>query len=460
VSKLNGNNKRVGPTILLRVMAGDTLTASTYTWYSGTPQAPGTQPSLLNSIGTLFADGVLGVPGSKFIQVQEGALTTAAGPALTSFLSAKDAAYSSAAPKAFLNWALLDDRFNYVTGGVTQVPVITSGQNKQVITSNLPSVIPKNGYLYIYVSNESLQDVFFDNVTIQHHRGPLLGEDHYYSFGLAMAGISSQAAGKLENKLKYNGKEIQHKEFSDGSGLEWTDYGARMYDNQIGRWMVIDPLSQKYRALSPYDYVADDPLKLIDPNGKVIAIAYVDKDGKKQTAYFDYDKGIAENKKGEEVKNDFVDNVVKSLDYVKNNNADEKGIIKALVDKKKTVTIKFTTEKNHPIGGTTVYFNPNSGTKVFQDNNHVETGKYISPALGLFHDLGHAYDRITYGNKTVDLQTASTFKDNDPDRKYDNQEEKHVIQDFENPAAVKLGEPVRTNHDGEDRPVSDPLQHN
>lgn len=47
-------------------------------------------------------------------------------------------------------------------------------------------------------------------------------------------------------------------------GLDWLDYGARNYNPQLGRWMNVDPMAE---FASPYTYVGNNPVNLIDPTG-------------------------------------------------------------------------------------------------------------------------------------------------------------------------------------------------
>jgi len=70
---------------------------------------------------------------------------------------------------------------------------------------------------------------------------------------------------ELDYRYKYNGKELQ-----DELGLNVYAYGWRDYDPSLGRWNVIDQLSEKYYKISPYAYVANNPITTIDPDGRYL----------------------------------------------------------------------------------------------------------------------------------------------------------------------------------------------
>ena len=104
-----------------------------------------------------------------------------------------------------------------------------------------------------------VQDHLGNNRVVVDQSGNVEEVNHYYPFG----GLLSSSVSNAVQPYKYNGKELDRK-----NGLDWYDYGARMYDAALGRWHAVDPMSEKYYSWSPYTYCKNNPVLRIDLDGK------------------------------------------------------------------------------------------------------------------------------------------------------------------------------------------------
>lgn len=137
--------------------------------------------------------------------------------------------------------------------------------NKQGSSPIIEMISTGDGYLQnnsgTYTFHYYITD-HLGNVRTVYKRGTsstvpeIVQKQDYYPFGKAKALVT----GGINHYL-YNGKE-RLSEIRDQ-----LDYGARFYDPEIGRWKVVDPLSEKYGSVSPYAYALNDPIYYIDPNG-------------------------------------------------------------------------------------------------------------------------------------------------------------------------------------------------
>ncbi|WP_218150427.1 DUF6443 domain-containing protein [Chitinophaga arvensicola] len=421
-----GNGKKIGPSLVLRVMAGDTIDIGAKAFYKS--QGPTETTSKETPAVNILADLVQTFSGGTSTS---GEHAVAAQDPVTPFnstfynedyrrLKEKNPDQPDAdRPKAYLNFVLFDDQFKLVDGNSGVKQVKATPDELQTLAQD-KMVMEKSGFLYVYTSNEGTQEVYFDNLVVAQASGPVLEETHYYPFGLAMAGISSNAlkgSNYAENRLKYNGKELQSKEFGNGSGLEWYDYGARMYDAQIGRFHIQDRLAETYLSFTPYNYCANDPVAFVDYNGDYIAIRqmFTNKDGTLNVEGLYAAASIIEDLQNITGLNLSIDDVG-NLAYGKNENAkgtssDARGYLKGIIDNVDD-GINLHIDNNRPTrtesDGRSVYMNTNQiDNRIAGMENEGLNGLAWGFGMWFMHESMHT----TVGVRYFDPKATTTVED-------------------------------------------------
>lgn len=265
--RLNGTaNEKTGLAKSLAVVPGDKIQLEVYAKYVD-PNSSNWTTALTNLLSAI-AQGT--APTGTVI---DGAGYSTGGSNSFAFGGLLDkTGETGVGPKAFLNYLVFDKDFNPVLAksGYKRLSDAPRETGNDVTHEKLDWEIDitQPGFVYIWLSNEEVElggspvEVYFDDFSVTHVKSPVIQSDEYYPFGLTFN--SYQRESSTINQYLYNGKEIQ-----DELGLDWLDYGARMYMPEIGRWGVVDPLADNggQESWSPYVFSFNNPLRFVDPDG-------------------------------------------------------------------------------------------------------------------------------------------------------------------------------------------------
>jgi RHS repeat-associated protein len=90
----------------------------------------------------------------------------------------------------------------------------------------------------------------------------VLSATDYYAFGMPMVGRTYSADGY---RYGFNGKENDNEVKGEGNQI---DYGFRVYDPRIAKFLSVDPLTRKYPELTPYQFASNTPIQAVDLDGQ------------------------------------------------------------------------------------------------------------------------------------------------------------------------------------------------
>jgi RHS repeat-associated protein len=108
--------------------------------------------------------------------------------------------------------------------------------------------------------------------TVKSYRAEIISVNDLYPFGMVENGRNFHLTNDSDYHFGFNGQWKDNDIQGNGNSM---DFGDRMNDTRLGRWMSTDPLFTRYPDLSPYSFVNNSPLNAVDAQGNDIIVLNV-----------------------------------------------------------------------------------------------------------------------------------------------------------------------------------------
>ncbi|WP_316824684.1 RHS repeat-associated core domain-containing protein [Pedobacter miscanthi] len=140
--------------------------------------------------------------------------------------------------------------------------------NINLATANGDNIWNSYGLKFFELSNHlgNVMDVVSDNrlQSGSTYEPDVINANDYYAFGGQMPGRSFTLEGSSAYRYGFNGKENDNEVKGQGNQ---QDYGMRIYDPRIAKFLSVDPISNEYPELTPYQFASNRPIDGIDQDG-------------------------------------------------------------------------------------------------------------------------------------------------------------------------------------------------
>ncbi|MBC7384072.1 MAG: hypothetical protein H7296_13990 [Bacteroidia bacterium] len=144
-----------------------------------------------------------------------------------------------------------DVNITLANGDIATFSTFTRGEKIFELSNHLGNVL-------VTVNDRKVQHTT-DNSTGDYWEADVVSANDYYPFGMGMPGKEYNAGNY---RYGFNGKEDDNDITNGGQ-----DYGMRIYDKRLGRFLSTDPLAKSYPMLTAYQFASNSPISGIDLDG-------------------------------------------------------------------------------------------------------------------------------------------------------------------------------------------------